>query len=114
MYLATGALNSVFLQTGIEKRKYRHPPAKLVRTDCRGTGAPDVALEALRVWAGNVEKSDIVNRKYLINSDFIWLEGWKSLFKSIQIHWPKLSQFMNMEPDWALLSFKDVILGVIA
>lgn len=26
----------------------------------------------------------------------------------------KLSQFMNMEPDWGLLSFKDVILGVIA
>lgn len=49
MYLATGALNSIFLQTGIEKRKYHHPPAKLVRTDCRETGAPDVALEALQV-----------------------------------------------------------------
>lgn len=85
-----------------------------MRTHGRGTGAPDVALEALQVWAGNVEKSDIVNRKHLINNDFIWLEGWKNLFKSIQIQWPKLSQFMNMEPDWGLLSFKDVILGVIA
>lgn len=54
-----------------------------------GRESPDVALEALQVWAGNAEKSDIVNRKRLINNDFIWLEGWKSLFKSIQIHWPK-------------------------
>lgn len=49
MYLATSTLKSIFLQTGIEERKYHHPPAKLVRTDCKGTGAPDVALEALQV-----------------------------------------------------------------
>lgn len=44
LYLATNPLNSIFLQTGIEKRKYQRPPAKLGRTDCGGSGAPDVAL----------------------------------------------------------------------
>lgn len=79
-----------------------------------GRKSPDVALEALQVWAGNAEKSDIVNRKHLINNDFIWLEGWKSLFKSIQIHWPKTQAIYEYGAWRGLLSFKDVILGVIA
>lgn len=38
----------------------------------------------------------------------------KKPFKSIQIYRPKHSQFMNMEPNWGLRSFKDVISEAMA